>query len=848
MSTEVERDSASGVSPWLASLMLRRGGDTLPRFAVYYQRLSGLSRGMKRRLRHKLAVTVTGAALLLALSGGATWALPSAQPDAPEATITVVNGQVAINANGQCSLIEAIQNANSKTNGRPNMDCAAGNPSGADTINLPSNGLFTLNNVQVTDVVGDIGLPWISTQMTINGNGSTIQRNSNAPEFRIIAVGNNGNLTLNNATISGGNISTDDSYSESLGRAYGGGGILNQGQLIVYGSTIKDNYVRDGEYGAAGGGIHNIGTLSVIHSTVQNNELYSHDEGSAGAGICNEGDLTISGSNVLYNYAYGWIDAYGAGVFSGSNGSLTVQESLVSGNTAIGEYSHGGGIFAGGSLTIQDSIINSNYSRSQYPSGGGVEAYGNSVISGSAIFENEVYSFYCDYYQSDGCHSSGGGITNRGTMTLINNTVSKNQTHRYGGGIGNYSDLTIVNTTISENTGGGVLATCWSQDSITRLQRTIVSGNLGDEVALYTMRDCSMTITANKHNVFGRNNSPGLAGFSPGPTDIVPSGALRTIIDTLDSNGGLTPTHALPANSPALDRAPNADCTAAPVNGLDQRGQPRNQNGSGAAGSNECDAGAYEREGGGGSADPGFYASITGAGNVGGVGFTPADVIKFDPNTGWSMFFDGSDVGITKNVSAFELQSDGSMLLALGAKQAVGALGTVTPQDVLRFVPSSTGDNTSGTFSMWVDGSTVGLAAAGEKIDALGLTADGRIAIGVTGALSVPGSGGSTLKAQDEDAVGFNRNTAAWTNFFDGTPIPGLKGEDVNALWVNPTTGELYITIIGAFNVAGVAGDGRDILKLTPDAGATGGYTAALVYDGSTQGLVTNIDALEMIP
>ena len=143
MSTEVERDSASGVSPWLASLMLRRGGATLPRFAVYYQRLSGLSRGMRRRLRRKLAVTVTGAALLLALSGGATWA----QPEAPEATITVVNGQVAVNANGKCSLIEAIQNADSKTNGQPNNDCAAGNPSGADTINLPANGLFTLNNV-----------------------------------------------------------------------------------------------------------------------------------------------------------------------------------------------------------------------------------------------------------------------------------------------------------------------------------------------------------------------------------------------------------------------------------------------------------------------------------------------------------------------------------------------------------------------------------------------------------------------------------------------------------------------------------------------------------------------------
>ena len=307
-------------------------------------------------------------------------------------------------------------------------------------------------------------------------------------------------------------------------------------------------------------------------------------------------------------------------------------------------------------------------------------------------------------------------------------------------------------------------------------------------------------------------------------------------------------THALPANSPALDRAPNADCNAAPVSGVDQRGQPRNQNGSGAAGSNECDAGAYEREGSGGGATPGFYASITGSGSIGGVAFVPADILKYDPNSGWSMFFDGSDVGLTKNVSAFELQNDGSMLLALGARQSVSGLGMVMPHDVLRFVPSTTGNNTAGTFSLWVDGSTVGLTTSGEKIDTLGLTADGRIAVGVTGAVSVPGSSGAALKAQDEDALGLNRGNAAWSNFFDGSGIPGMRVEDVNALWVNPTTGELHITIIGAFNVAGAAGDGRDILKLTPDNGATGGYAATLVYDGSAQGLVTNIDALEMIP
>ena len=327
-STEVERDYASGVSPWLASLMLRRGGSTLPRFAFYYQRLSGLSRGWRRRLRRKLAVTVTGAALLLALGGGAAWA----QPAAPEAVITVVNGQVAVNANGQCSLIEAIQNANSKTNGRPNMDCAAGNPNGADTINLPSNGLFTLNNVQVTDDLGDIGLPWISTTMTINGNGSTIQRNSNAPEFRILAVGNQGNLTLINTTIRGGDLTSG--YNSDNYQRYGGAGILNQNILTISGSTITNNSLYGYDYYGSGGGIDNHGALTITGSNIINNDVYAYYGGGGGGISSTGGTVTILDSVVSGNWAGGDC-AYGGGVLIDSDSSLAVDTSTFSGHGSV---------------------------------------------------------------------------------------------------------------------------------------------------------------------------------------------------------------------------------------------------------------------------------------------------------------------------------------------------------------------------------------------------------------------------------------------------------------------------------------------------------------------------------
>jgi len=119
--------AATGSAPaWLASLLLRRS-DILPRFAFHYRRLARQSRPWRRQLRRKLAVTVSGAALLLALAGPVGGPAVEAAADN---VITVANAEVRIANNGKCSLSEAIRNANNTTNGRPHADCAAGNPTG----------------------------------------------------------------------------------------------------------------------------------------------------------------------------------------------------------------------------------------------------------------------------------------------------------------------------------------------------------------------------------------------------------------------------------------------------------------------------------------------------------------------------------------------------------------------------------------------------------------------------------------------------------------------------------------------------------------------------------------------
>ena len=501
-------------------------------------------------------------------------------------------------------------------------------------------------------------------------------------------------------------------------------------------------------------------------------------------------------------------------------------------------------------------------------SGGGIAVGGQAIISGSTISDNVADSYY-EGGSYDLHPGLGGGISNGGQTLIVNSTIAGNQAN-YGGGISNTLDgvLTVVNSTITGNQairlefdydtahgfGGGIFsAREYGGDNCasTTLRRVILSGNTagdqGDQI-YFEPNDsgtCAASFVVDAFNIFGQNGVSGVIGLKKGPSDLIPSVALSAILSPLADNGGPAMTHALPPGSPALDLAPSASCAAAPVNGIDQRGEPRNQNGAGGVTANECDAGSFEL-----ALPPAFLPfliSPAASGTIGGVAFTPADILKYDPAAGWSMYFDGSDVGITKNLAAFEVLNNGRILMSFAANQPTPA-GTFAPQDIARFTPSSTGPNTAGSFQWAFDGSANLLTTTGEKIDALGDIGDGRVALSTTGAAAVKLPNGVVLKAQDEDALGLIPNTGAWSAYFDGTAIKGLPVEDVNALWVDPATGDLYVSIIGAFNLGGVRGNGKDIVKLTKTPGAPGGYVPSLWWDGSAEGFPVAIDGLEIVP
>ena len=206
---------------------------------------------------------------------------------------------------------------------------------GADTIELASGGTYTLTAVNNTGYyVGPSGLPAITSQITINGHGATIQRSSAAgiPDFRILLT--QGNVTLNEVTIAGGKAAAGAPNYRG-----GGGGIRNEGTLLLRNSTVRNNSCSTGIN--EGGGIINYvgGQLTVINSTIS----YNTSNGSrAGGGILNMSagsyvsKTTILNSTIFENRADGsGGSARGDAVcdFFSPAGSVIVKNSILASPT-----------------------------------------------------------------------------------------------------------------------------------------------------------------------------------------------------------------------------------------------------------------------------------------------------------------------------------------------------------------------------------------------------------------------------------------------------------------------------------------------------------------------------------
>ncbi len=249
-----------------------------------------------------------------------------------------------------------------------------------------------------------------------------------------------------------------------------------------------------------------------------------------------------------------------------------------------------------------------------------------------------------------------------------------------------------------------------------------------------------------------------------------------------------------------------------------------------------------------------LVVSSTSGGTAGGVSFADEDLLTFDKTTGtWSLFFDGSDVGVSgSDVDAASRQTDGSILLSFDAAVTLPTVGAVADTDIVRFVPTSTGSTTAGLFEWFFDGSDVGLTDSGEDVDAIAFAPDGRLIVSTGGAVAVTGVSGA-----DEDLLIFTHTqlgattSGTWAMYFDGSDVglANTASEDVNGAWIENATGKLYLTTVGSFTVSGASGDGADIFVCTPSSlGPTTACTFGLYWDGSANGFGGEVmDALEIV-
>lgn len=254
--------------------------------------------------------------------------------------------------------------------------------------------------------------------------------------------------------------------------------------------------------------------------------------------------LTLNNSNVSNNSTN-----QGGGI-ANFNATTNLINSTVRHNSATG---NGGGIFTTGTLNLTASTISNNTSNEN---GGGIFSFDNQ----SAV--NVITSTL----SSNSSKISGGGIynSNNFTVTANNSTFSDNVSDSDNNGSGEGGGI--------NNTPGGTV----------NIRNTIIGGNTDGSG---NAPEFSGALFSNGYNLIENVLGVVISGTTTG--NIL---GQNPRLLPLGNYGGLTKTHALQANSPAIDAADPANSTT-----TDQRAVTRPQDGD-LNNTALPDIGAYERQ------------------------------------------------------------------------------------------------------------------------------------------------------------------------------------------------------------------------------------------------------------
>jgi len=237
------------------------------------------------------------------------------------------------------------------------------------------------------------------------------------------------------------------------------------------------------------------------------------------------------------------------------------------------------------------------------------------------------------------------------------------------------------------------------------------------------------------------------------------------------------------------------------------------------------------------------------------------DVVLRDESTGiWSMYLDGSDVGLGSwAIDALARLADGSLVISFDKDVSLpgligGPSGTqVHRADLVRFVPTSIGWNTAGQWHFWLDGSDVGLDTAGEDIDAVDVLANGDVIVSTKSKATVPGFTNFTangLLRFTPSSLGAT-TSGSWQIFLDGPDVGlGSGNENIDAVHVGPG-GRVSLSTTGNFEVSGLNGRGGDAFDFHPlwlGAFTDGSFLPHFIASSSGMGSSGKLNAVAEIP
>lgn len=219
-------------------------------------------------------------------------------------------------------------------------------------------------------------------------------------------------------------------------------------------------------------------------------------------------------------------------------------------------------------------------------------------------------------------------------------------------------------------------------------------------------------------------------------------------------------------------------------------------------------------------------AGLREGGDVGGIHFYSEDILAVsrmnDGTDQWRMIFDGSDMGITANVSNIAVRQGDQLLLTLRAKRNLADIGIVGPHDILVFDPERYGPDTQGTMWKVLEGDEQGFTTAGERLDAIdaSVAVPGYADYEYDFIVSTEGAArgevwSDHMKHDNEDVFGLIEDWGGsfdWYRFFDVKgvrdarpveltapgPVPGLPQRNVFAMAYDDTAGVMYLTIRGS--------------------------------------------------